>query len=291
MVSENSSAASIEFGSSIETLSATPIESRSSIETSSATSSTSIGYGQIFHDLLTECEFKEVKGYIPGHIPRINEKASDAYFEFMQLNPSRRMVENSLQEFCLLSSDCTIHTSSKKHDRLIYNKTELLTKLYEVNASKADESNNDSLYSAASKSLKLLYQIKNKYGSEMEWMLVMWGTWHLLKDYLHIFLKKYEHVVVRHVFSKFLTKSKVDSLINCTKWWKNHSYTIYLISAVLRENVAQFLNHLRANVSHDLLTKAEVVVDALRRDSIDQDSFKEFISNLVELRSKFDKFL
>ena len=83
----------------------------------------------------------------------------------------------------------------------------------------------------------------------------------------------------------------MDSLINCTKWWKNHNYTIYLISAVLRENVAQFLSHLRANVSHDLLTKAEVVVDALRRDSIDQDSSKEFISNLVELRSKFEKFL
>ena len=106
------------------------------------------------------------------------------------------MVENSLQEFCLLNSDCTIHTSSKKHDRLIYNKTELLTKLYEVNASKTDESNNDSLYSAASKTVKLLYQIKNKDGSEMEWMLVMLGTWHLLKDYLHIFMKKYEHVVV-----------------------------------------------------------------------------------------------
>ena len=86
LVSENSSATSTEFGSSIETLSATPTESRSSIETSSATSSTSIDYGQIFHDLLTECEFKEVKGDKPGHIPGINEKASDAYFEFTQLN-------------------------------------------------------------------------------------------------------------------------------------------------------------------------------------------------------------
>ena len=30
-------------------------------------------------------------------------QACDAYFEFTQLNPSRRMVENSLQEFCLLN--------------------------------------------------------------------------------------------------------------------------------------------------------------------------------------------
>ena len=43
-------------------------------------------------------------------------------------------------------------------------------------------------------------------------------------------------------------------------------------------------------MSHNLFKKAEVVVDALRRDSIDQDSIKEFISDLVELRSKFEKF-
>ena len=43
-------------------------------------------------------------------------------------------------------------------------------------------------------------------------------------------------------------------------------------------------------MSHDLFKKAEVVVDALRRDFIDQDSVKEFISDLVELRSKFEKF-
>ena len=54
--------------------------------------------------------------------------------------------------------------------------------------------------------------------------------------------------------------------------------------------MAQFLSYLGADVSHDLFKKAEVVVDALRTDSIDQDSIKEFIFDLVELRSKFEKF-
>ena len=68
------------------------------------------------------------------------------------MNPCGKMVENSLQDFCLLNSDYTMHTSSKKHGRLIYNKNwDLATKLYEVNASKTDESNNDSLYSTTSK--------------------------------------------------------------------------------------------------------------------------------------------
>ena len=70
---------------------------------------------------------------IPGHIRRIVEKASDVYFEFAQWNPSCRMVENSLKEFCLLNSDYTIHTSSKKHGILICNKNwDLVTKLCEL---------------------------------------------------------------------------------------------------------------------------------------------------------------
>ena len=89
---------------------------------SSATPSTSTDYDQIFHDLFSEFAFEEMKGDIPGCIPRIVEKASDAYFEFTELNLSQRMVENSLQEFCFLNLDYTIHTSSKKHGRLIYNK-------------------------------------------------------------------------------------------------------------------------------------------------------------------------
>ena len=140
------------------------------------------------------------------------------------------------------------------------------------------------------KTVEMLYWIENEHGSEMKLMLVMLETWHLLKDYLHIFLKKFEHVVVRHLFSKFLTKSNVDSLINCTRWRESHNYVIRLISAALRETVVQFLSHLGAGVSHDLLKKVEVVADARRMDSIDQGSIKKIISDLVELRSKFETF-
>ena len=135
------------------------------------------------------------------------------------------------------------------------------------------------------KTVELLHLIKNEFGSEMKCMLVILETWYLLKDYLHIFLKKYEYVVVRH-----LTNLNLDTLINSKKWWKCHNYTKWLISAVLRENVAQFLSHLGTDVSHDLFKKAEVAVDALRRYSIDQDFIKEFISHLMELRSKHEKF-
>ena len=69
LVSENTSATSIEFGSCIETSSATPIEFGSSVATSSATPRTSIDYDQISHDLFSEVAFEEIKDDIPGHIP------------------------------------------------------------------------------------------------------------------------------------------------------------------------------------------------------------------------------
>ena len=45
--------------------------------------------------------------------------------------------------------------------------------------------------------------------------------------------------------------------------------------------MAQFLSHLGADVSHDLFKKTELAVHAVRRNSINQDSIKEFISDLV----------
>ena len=95
------------------------------------------------------------------------------------------MVENSLQEFCLLNSDYTIHTSSKKHGRLIYNKNwDLVTKLCELIASKTDESSNDSLYSTASKicevrSDKMFYVVRElrKWLKEDKKLLRMYGKY------------------------------------------------------------------------------------------------------------------
>ena len=59
----------------------------------------------------------------------------------------------------------------------------------------------------------LLYTIKDDYGSEMSWLQIMLGTWHLMKDYLNVFLKKYENSLVRHLLSKVLNKGNVDAVV------------------------------------------------------------------------------
>ena len=41
------------------------------------------------------------------------------------------------------------------------------------------------------KTVGLLYHIKDDYGKAMSWLHVMLKTWHLLKDYLSVFLELY----------------------------------------------------------------------------------------------------
>ena len=39
------------------------------------------------------------------------------------------------------------------------------------------------------KTVNILYTIEDEYGTEMAWLLVMLGSWHLIKDSLGVFLK------------------------------------------------------------------------------------------------------
>ena len=73
------------------------------------------------------------------------------------------------------------------------------------------------------KTANLLNTIKDDYGNEMSWLLIMLGTWHLLKYYLNVFLKKYENSFVRHLLGKVLSKGNVDAVIACYSWIESHN--------------------------------------------------------------------
>ena len=68
------------------------------------------------------------------------------------------------------------------------------------------------------KMVELLYEIKSDYGVKMEWMRIMLGSWHLIKDFLHVFLKKYENTIFRSLLSKMMTLGNVASIIGCKMW-------------------------------------------------------------------------
>ena len=76
------------------------------------------------------------------------------------------------------------------------------------------------------KTVELLYKVKSDYGVKMEWLHIMLGSWHLIKDYLHVFLKKYQNIILRSLLSKMMTYGNVDSIIGCKVRWRSHRYAV-----------------------------------------------------------------
>ena len=69
------------------------------------------------------------------------------------------------------------------------------------------------------------------------------GTWHLIKDYLGVFLKKYQEAFVVKLLSKFLTKGNIESAVACKVWEKSHHYTMWMMAALYREQVTRFIEY------------------------------------------------
>ena len=132
------------------------------------------------------------------------------------------------------------------------------------------------------KTVNLLYKIKDEYGMEMSWLLVMLGTWHLLKDYLNIFFKTYQHSFVRQLLSKVLKiKGNVDAIIACTTWWKSHNYSMWMISALIRLNIREFIEIIKdeeGDVDSELMLQVKSTVDSLKGNKrLSEEEVQKFL--------------
>ena len=141
----------------------------------------------------------------------------------------------------------------------------------------------------------LLYTIKDDYGSEMSWLQIMLGTWHLMKDYLNVFLKKYENTFVRHLLSKVLSKGNIDAVVACTSWIKSHNYTNWMMAAFFRENIQNFIDNLTDNDNDDMINEFNQKADrAVQILETKEDTIEESVIKFLELRGTlhelFDSF-
>lgn len=94
--------------------------------------------------------------------------------------------------------------------------------------------------------VNILYQIKDEYGAAMNWLLPMLGTWHTLKDYLTIFLKKYKHAFIQPLLKCInFSQNTIDSIIKASDWTRSHNFTNWIMEAVLIMFVKSYssLNH------------------------------------------------
>ena len=121
------------------------------------------------------------------------------------------------------------------------------------------------------KTIELLCKIKSDYGVKMEWLHIMLGSWHLIKDYLHVFLKKYQNTIVRSLLSKMMTLGNVDSIIGCKVWLKSHSYVVWMLSAMIRESADKFIQSSPPDCHQTikaLTEQCEKTVDCIRNKKL-----------------------
>ena len=139
--------------------------------------------------------------------------------------------------------------------------------------------------------VELLYKIKSDYSVKIEW-LHMLGSWHLIKDYLHVFLKEYQNTVLRSLLSKMMTLGNVDSIIGCKVWWKSHNYAIWMLSAIIREFVEKFIQSSPPDCHQTikaLTEQCEKTVDCIRNEKLSQECIDNFLTELKSMRTIFKK--
>ena len=144
------------------------------------------------------------------------------------------------------------------------------------------------------KTVELLYKIKSDYDVKMEWLHIMLGSWHLIKNYLHVFLKKYHDTVVRSLLSKMITLGNVDSVIECKVWWKCHNYAVWILSAIIREFVENFIQSSPSDCYQPikaLTEQCEKTVDCIRNKKLSQECIDNFLTKFKSMRTIFKKLL
>ena len=106
------------------------------------------------------------------------------------------------------------------------------------------------------KTVNILHHIKDEYSTSMPWLLVVLGTWHLIKDYLKIFLEKYKIAVYEPVFKMVFQQGTLDGIFRVSQWSKTHLLTTLVMEAMRRLLIESFENNQTQNLStSDLLSR------------------------------------
>ena len=66
----------------------------------------------------------------------------------------------------------------------------------------------------------------------MSWMLVVLGTWHMIKDYLRIFLAKYKLAVFEPIFREVFKQGTLDGITRVSQWAHTHLLTSLAMEAM-----------------------------------------------------------
>ena len=90
------------------------------------------------------------------------------------------------------------------------------------------------IISGDAKVYDVIWKIKAEYGSSMDWIEIVLGTWHTLRDFLQHLCKKYQHAFLEKVLSAKYNSTSIESLINVKNWTKSHNAMLWILESLLR---------------------------------------------------------
>ena len=84
----------------------------------------------------------------------------------------------------------------------------------------------------------------------------------------------------------------MDAIIACTTWWKSHNYSMWMISALIRLNIREFIEIIKdeeGDVDSELMLQVKSTVDSLKGNKrLSEEEVRKF---LVEQKLLKDLFL
>ena len=127
--------------------------------------------------------------------------------------------------------------------------------------------------------VNILYQIKDEYGKSMDWLVVMLGSWHTLKDYLGVVLKRYRHAFLHKTLQTCFSGNTLEGIFNVSQWDRSHMYAMCVHEALLRHFLKALISSelISENLASELKsTFKNAVFSVLAKDSITKEDAMAF---------------
>ena len=128
--------------------------------------------------------------------------------------------------------------------------------------------------------IKLLMNIKKKYGEQLDWVIPFIGDWHVLKNFQEVLMKIFWHSGLKDVAKLAHKQMTLQSLVSCSNFKRTHRFLMQCYEAIFMCLLNSFLEYRKdkeVSISRDdLMAKIGVVVSSLTHENGEHQGIDEF---------------
>ena len=128
----------------------------------------------------------------------------------------------------------------------------------------------------------------------MDWLLVMLGSWHTLKDYLGVLLKRYRHAFLQKTLQTCFAGNTLEGIFNVSQWDRSHTYALCVHEALVRLFLESFISSefIEETQANDLISRfKDVVFHLCKPEGITQGDALEFYEEFRSCEKELDIIL